>query len=150
MVDRRRSAKHFDNARELVSTKGQMVNGESLTPGDPISAEIQHSTRMKMWMSGRATYADEYRPTPVSEAVEAPPPPEPKALHLGRGVYEVTAPWLDAPETFEGKGAKKAASERVAQLIADGPPVLSEDEAPLLSETEESDLDDGASEASAE
>lgn len=125
MVDRRRSAKHFDNSRDLVSTKGQMVNGEPLSPGDPISAAIEHSTRMKMWMSGRATYADEFRPTPVAD--DAPEPPaEPKALHLGRGVYEVTAPWLEAPETYEGKGAKKEALARVEQLIADGPPVAEE------------------------
>jgi len=67
MSDRRLSPRYFDNARELVSTKFQTVNGASTSPGDTLPADLPHGMRMRLWMSRRAVYADLFTPTPVEE-----------------------------------------------------------------------------------
>lgn len=98
MSDRRLSPRYFDNARELVSTKFQTVNGASTSPGDTLPADLPHGMRMRLWMSRRAVYADLYAPTPVQE--EGDQWDDWAALYDGWAAFPLPeAGWVLVPES---------------------------------------------------
>lgn len=71
MVNRNLTPRRFDNTKELVSTRYQPVDGVQTKPGQKLPADLNASVRLRLWMSGRAMYADDYKPTPVAAADDA-------------------------------------------------------------------------------
>lgn len=81
----------FDPARKLIMAKFKTVHGHGLGVGTPLAvvasptlrAEVDEAMARRLWKSGAAVYAEDFRPTPVETkeqeaarltAVEAPAP----------------------------------------------------------------------------
>jgi hypothetical protein len=130
-MNRRLSPRHFDNTRRLVSTRYGPVHGTYLTPGQDVPDDLSHAVRLRMWMSRRAVYADDYSPTPTAPVV--PVPDEGwmvavdgwQAVALQNGWYALVPDDFDVAAAQEGEhgfddvtkahGAE-AAQEQLAEL----------------------------------
>lgn len=63
----------FDPARKLIMAKFKTVHGHGLGVGTPLAvvssptarAEVDEAMARRLWKSGAAVYADDFRPTPV-------------------------------------------------------------------------------------
>ncbi len=130
MTDRRLIARLFDNAEPLVSARYQPINGIEYQPGQVIDADLNHSVRMRLWLSRLAVYERDFSPTPIADAEAAQAGPEvPEAdqwmiLADGVGVtigdgenYFIKADWLNEVETV---GGTEAAQARAEALRAEG------------------------------
>lgn len=118
-MDRRLSPRHFNNELELVSSRTMLVNGEDLHRGDTISADLDHGTRLRLWMSGRAIYKDDFRPTPTEADATAF---DVTITETGGGWYVVRPTWLAEGEEGEKIKGKANAEARAAELLEEGPP----------------------------
>jgi hypothetical protein len=144
MTDRRLIARLFKNDEKLVSARYQTVNGDELAPGDEISADLDRGLRMKLWLSRRAVYEADFRPTPVADEQPAADPAQDQDWQvLAHGVeaipgdaenFFIKAEWLDETETVRGEEAAKARVEELrAEAIAKSAaaPVLDDDGNPI-------------------
>lgn len=122
-MDRRLSPRYFQKNQQLIATRVMTIIGEPVQAGDPIPMEIDAGTRMKLWLSGRALYATDYRPTPVQEeaTVVVDEEPEVAVTHVGGGMFLVQPSWLADGHGEKVKG-KEEANKRAAELLEDGPP----------------------------
>lgn len=130
MTDRRLIARLFKNDEPLVSARYQTVNGDELAPGDAISEELDRGLRMKLWLSRRAVYETDFRPTPVAPDAPVEDATDQDWQVLAHGVeaipgdaenFFIKAEWLDESETVRGEEAAKARVEALrAEAIAKG------------------------------
>lgn len=117
-MDRRLTPRRFDADTQLVARRAMLVDGKELNRGDPIPMSIPANTRMRLWMSARAVYEKDFRPTPQVGDAENPGP-EVTITHEGGPWYVVKASWLEEGERIKGKAAAEARKE---ELEAEGPP----------------------------
>lgn len=118
-MDRNLSPRKFKNEADLVASRTMTVDGAPLNRGDLIPASLEHGLRLRLWMSSRAIYKDDYRPTPVAGDPATEETGEVTVSHTGGGWYAVKASWLTEPEKVKGETAAEA---RAAELRAEGPP----------------------------
>lgn len=139
MVDRRRTPRHFDNDKPLVSARWQTIHGQRLCPGDPIADDLGHVVRMRLWMSGIAKYQDDYTPTPVASEAATDQADEAAPIQYimtaaGKGFYTIELPGLAEPITIKGEAKATAEFERL----------LAERQAALDAEAANSQSENGA------
>lgn len=124
--DRRRIARLFDNEKELVSTRSQLVAGQQLSGGDDVPEDLPHATRLKLWMSGRFAYKSDWSPTPIAGPVPSEQEIESEKawMHRANGVeviegegeiYRIDADWLDEVVIEHGAEAAKAKAEEMRE-----------------------------------
>lgn len=118
-MDRRLSPRQFKNEAELVASRTMTVDGAPVNRGDLLPASLEHGMRLRLWMSGRAIYKADYRPTPVAGDPETQETGEVIVAHTGGGWYTVKASWATEPEKVKGE---KAANDRAEELRKEGPP----------------------------
>jgi hypothetical protein len=125
-MDRNLSPRKFNNEADLVASRTMTVDGSVVNRGDLLPADLGHSMRLRLWMSGRALYKTDFRPTPVAgdpgtEEVEVQEDDGIAVVHSGGAWYLVSAPWLDEPEKVQGKDAAEARAE---ELRSEGAPAV--------------------------
>jgi hypothetical protein len=136
-VDRRLSPRYFLKDEPLVARKVLLFNGTDLNPGDPIPDDLGVGNKLRLWTSGRAVYAKDYRPSPTQDdmagdpivdvaeveaaaaALDAGPVHSVEMVHTGAGFYQLTPSW-DVSKMQKVRG-KAAAEARQAEMLADAP-----------------------------
>jgi hypothetical protein len=122
-MDRRLSPKYFDFDRPLVSRKFLTIQGADAEAGTILTGPdakldppLERGLAMRIWLSGQAVYATEFRPTPQ----ETPQEEAERVVTMeatGGGWYLILAPWLGEGEKIRGK---EAAEARYAEIVATG------------------------------
>lgn len=111
----------FDPARKLIMAKFKTVHGHGLGIGTPLAvvaspslrAEVDEAMARRLWKSGVAVYAEDFRPTPV----------ETKEQEAAR-LTAVEAP-AGEPETaievdhFEVQDDLRVTNDKLRQIAAD-------------------------------
>lgn len=122
----------FDPDKPLVMAKPQTIYIHRMATGDPLTivdeetpderGAVTADLAERLWATGFAVYADDFRPTPVES-------PEEHARRvvilepLSNGYYVITAPWL--PKSLKVRGQAKAEAAHAA-LIEAGPQPIPE------------------------
>ncbi len=116
MADRRRAPRNFIHGQDMVATRVMTFLGKDYTAGD-VLPEVDKGMALRLWMSRRADYKNEFNPTPIEQPTLSDPF---ELINLKNGYYTVAAPWLDEPISIKGK--KKAATLQ-AKMQNDGAPL---------------------------
>lgn len=104
MSDRRLSPKYFAWPAALVAARQITFLGVDYSAGDDLPIdEADKGMAMRLWLSRRAVYKDDFNPTPINSA----PLDKPFLIeNKNNGSYAVHLPWEDEPTLIKGK--KKA------------------------------------------